>query len=98
MGCEYFECEECKECNCDFAICSFCENKTYKCLYCVEEMHHLIYNVIFYSEVNDKYGNLNYKFICDDCISIDINDLYKNIKDEELLKLKETILNKKKIF
>ena len=98
MGCEFFECDNCNDCKCDFAICNFCNNTIFFCLDCIEENYYDIYNVFFYDENNDEYGNMNYKFICDECIKKDVNDLYKNIKNKELIKFKEEITNKKNEF
>lgn len=75
MGCEFFVCNNCNECCCDFAQCSICnENDEMICYCCVENNSDIIDNIIYCKEQTDKYGNLDYCYICDNCLKIFHNE------------------------
>lgn len=88
MGCDFFQCENCLECCCDFGYCSICEEQAI-CMDCIEtqKKNNYIYNVIYCKDKNDKYGNLDYMYICDGCLlllteeQINQMDINKDIKE-----------------
>lgn len=76
MGCSFYECENCKECCCDFCYCAICDMMTI-CADCMEtqKKNHYLYNVIYCKEKDDEFGNLDYLYLCDDCLLMDEEEL-----------------------
>lgn len=80
MGIDYFSCNYCQECKCEFHHCIVCEEDSI-CCDCVDSKWTAdhVYNVISH---NDKKI-----FICDDCLILskkeldDLNELDQSIKD-----------------
>lgn len=80
MGIDYFSCNYCQECRCDFDYCIVCEDDTI-CTSCIDSKWNAdhLYNVITY--------NGKKIFICDDCLILskkeleDLDELDQSIKD-----------------
>ena len=89
MGCEFFECENCKECVCSFGYCTMCGEKEFICLDCLEQSSN-IYGCIYFNEEPDIFGD--YLYLCDGCLGkFDENNIQSICGSDETEKLKENV-------